>query len=268
MLNGEAAAMPITLGDHPLGDDASRAPNLQRAPDESHGVITRSLNDAFNAVVHRLRLYAQQSFPIVLEGESGTGKSLLARQVHRWSARADGPFERQSLANLPDSLAESELFGHAKGAFTGAFAERKGSLRLAHLGTIFLDEIGHASLQLQSKLLEIAEEGRVRPLGSDRVIPLDVRVLFASSELTKDLAASGRLLPDLYARLRMWRVRLPSLSERVEDIPMLVEHCLERHGRTMHLERIPQMSTEAMGVLCRAEWPGNIRQLRPGGRRP
>lgn len=258
---GEAAAMPLTLGDHPLGEDAFRPPDRGGAPDESHGYITRSLNDAYNVVLRRLRLYAPHAFPIVLEGESGTGKSLLARQVHRWSARSDRPFEVQSLANLSDSLAESELFGHAKGAFTGAIEERKGNLRQAHSGTLFLDEVGHASLQVQAKLLEITEVGRVRPLGSDRIIPIDVRLLFASSEPTQELAASGRMLPDLYARLRTWRVRVPSLSERVEDIPILVEQCLEKNARRMDLKRIPHMSAEAMGVLCRAEWPGNIRQL-------
>jgi DNA-binding NtrC family response regulator len=253
--------MPVPIRDHPPGDDLFTPTGPGAVPGDSGEIVTNSLNNAFKGVIHRLRLYAPYGFPLVLEGESGTGKSVLARQVHAWSARAEGPFEDLSLANLSDSLAASELFGHAKGAFTGATSERKGAFRLANRGTMFLDEIGHASLELQAKLLEITERGRVRPLGSDRVIPLDVRVLFATSELTKDLEASGRLLADLYARLRMWRVRIPSLRERAEDIPMLAGYFLEQHAKAMRLERSPQLSAEAWGVLCRAEWPGNIRQL-------
>lgn len=208
------------------------------------------------------RLARDPEVPILLEGESGTGKTLLARHLHALSPRARGPFQPVVLASMDDSLAGSELFGHVAGAFTDARQKRAGAFVSAHQGTLFLDEVGKASLSVQRKLLHVIEHGEIRPLGSDRTVHVDVRIITASNIPIDDLVASAAFLPDLYARLETFRVRLPPLRERRADIPLLVERCLVEHTRALGADGWrPTIDDELMRALQLASWPNNVRQL-------
>jgi DNA-binding NtrC family response regulator len=208
------------------------------------------------------RLARDPEVPILLEGESGTGKTLIARHLHALSPRARGPFHQVLLAAVDDQLAGSELFGHVAGAFTDARHNRSGCFVSAHQGTLFLDEVGKASLPVQQKLLHAIEHGEIHPLGSDRALRVDVRVVAASNIPIADIVASAAFLPDLYARLETFRVRLPALRERRADIPLLVERCLAAHTRTLGADGWrPTIDGELMRALELAPWPHNVRQL-------
>ncbi len=208
------------------------------------------------------RLARDPEVPILLEGESGTGKTLIARHLHALSPRARGPFQPVVLASVDDSIAGSELFGHVPGAFTDARQKRAGCFVSAHQGTLFLDEVGKASPSVQRKLLHVIEHGEIRPLGSDRTARVDVRIIAASNIPVADLVASSAFLPDLYARLETFRVRLPPLRERRADIPLLVERCLAEHTRARGGDEWrPTIDDELMRALELAPWPNNVRQL-------
>ena len=208
------------------------------------------------------RLARDPEVPILLEGESGTGKTLIARHLHALSPRARGPFHQVLLAAVDDQLAGSELFGHVAGAFTDAHRNRSGCFVSAHQGTLFLDEVGKASRPVQQKLLHAIEHGEIHPLGSDRAVRVDVRVVAASNIPIADIVASAAFLPDLYARLETFRVRLPALRERRADIPLLVERCLAAHTRTLGADGWrPTIDGELMRALELAPWPHNVRQL-------
>jgi transcriptional regulator with GAF, ATPase, and Fis domain len=193
-------------------------------------------------------------------GETGTGKELVARAIHDWSAQRDRPLVRVNCAALPETLIESELFGHVRGAFTGALATKKGRFALADGGTILLDEIGVVSLPAQAKLLRVLQEKEFEPLGSERTVTVDVRIIAATNRDLQQLVADGKFLEDLFYRLNVIPVRLPPLRDRREDIPPLVEHFVHRHaGRAA--KRIDGISPEAMTLLTEAPWPGNVREL-------
>lgn len=216
---------------------------------------------AWAALVRQLERFAlYDGVPLVLHGPAGSGKSRLAEDVHKASRRAHGPFEDVSLAGFHDELAAAELFGHERGAFTGATGRHKGRFVLANGGTLFLDEFAKASHRLQQKLLDVIETRTFRPLGAERDVHVDVRITLAYNENLEAMVERGDFLPDLYERIRNFVVEVPPLARRRADIPMLVREAVARHGAGM--PGAPDCVSDAlMQVLVNAPWPGNIREL-------
>jgi DNA-binding NtrC family response regulator len=209
--------------------------------------------------IHRLHQFANTG--VLITGESGTGKELIARAIHFESPRAKAPFIPVNCVAIPGELAESMLFGHVKGAFTGATADRKGYFELAHGGAIFLDEIGDMPVSLQVKLLRVLEDGCVTPVGAAESIKVDVRVIAATNADLGSRIAAGSFRQDLYFRLARYTVSTPPLRERLEDVPMLVSHFLHLFAAEMGMT-VPPISSEALAVLKRYEFPGNVRELK------
>jgi DNA-binding NtrC family response regulator len=197
---------------------------------------------------------------VLIRGESGTGKELIARTIHEGSPRADRPFVPVNVTSLSETLLESELFGHVKGAFTGASERQPGLFVEANQGTIFLDEVGDMSLSMQSKLLRVLQEHELKPVGSNETVPVDVRVVTATHQDLEELLRGGRFREDLYYRLNVVTLRVPPLRERPEDIPLLAEHFLKRYSA---LSNRPLMgfSDRAKAALLAYAWPGNVREL-------
>lgn len=193
---------------------------------------------------------------VLLTGETGTGKEVAARYIHHHGSRSSGPFVPVNCAAIPAELAESELFGHVRGAFSGAGSDARGLVLAAHGGTLFLDEIGELSLNLQAKLLRVLQDRRIRPVGGTREQEVDVRFLCATNQDLSSLVQQGRFREDLLARLAYLEIRLPPLRERVEDIPLLVRHFLTKHGA-----KSTALSVELAEMLCCQPWPRNVRQL-------
>jgi two-component system response regulator GlrR len=211
-------------------------------------------------LLRQARLVAESDASVLIFGDSGTGKELLARAIHRASRRADGPFVAVNCGAIPAELLESELFGHARGAFTGAIQAHRGLFQTADGGTLFLDEIGDMPLPLQVKLLRVLQEGEVRPLGATQPVPVDVRVISATHRDLEAQRAAGLFREDLYYRLNVVSLRLPPLAERREDIPVLATHFLRRLAERYRKPQ-PSLAPEAMALLIAAPWPGNVRQL-------
>ena len=207
-----------------------------------------------------LERIAPRDSHVLIEGESGTGKELVARALHRASPRSAAPFVAVDCGALPDTLLESELFGHRRGAFTGALADREGLVEAADGGTLFLDELANASPAFQTRLLRVLQEGEVRRVGENRPRRVDLRVVAATSGDLRRLIAAGRFRGDLYYRLNVMTIDLPPLRRRPEDIPPLVEHFLERACARHGLPR-RGLSAAALEILCRYPWPGNVREL-------
>ncbi|MHB8873423.1 MAG: sigma-54-dependent transcriptional regulator [Myxococcaceae bacterium] len=220
-----------------------------------------SKSQAMQSVFELARVAAKSNSTILVLGESGTGKEVLARAIHIESPRAEGPFVAVSCAALTESLLESELFGHERGAFTGAVSRRKGKFEAAQGGTLFLDEVGDVSLKLQLDLLRVLEDRRFFRLGGSEAIEADVRIIAATNRDLKAAVASNSFREDLFYRLNVIPVQLPPLRDRREDIPLLVEHFLEQLSVEMQ-RRIEGVSAEAMSQLMAHGWPGNIRELR------
>jgi DNA-binding NtrC family response regulator len=211
-------------------------------------------------VFHMLARIAPTDYTVLIEGESGTGKELIARAVHAASDYCDGPFVPVNCAAIPDTLIESELFGHSRGAFSGATRDREGRFSAADGGTLFLDEIGEMSPAAQAKLLRVLEDGEFAPVGETTLRHVDVRIVTATNRDLGAMAEHGRFRPDLFYRLHQVPIRLPSLRERVEDIPQLAEHFLLRAARRLG-RAIDGFSPAAMRRLCEYQWPGNVREL-------
>jgi transcriptional regulator with GAF, ATPase, and Fis domain len=211
-------------------------------------------------VLRQIETVAPTDATVLIEGETGTGKELLARAVHRLSARSDRTFIKLNCAAIPAGLLESELFGHEKGAFTGAIARKIGRLELANEGTLFLDEVGDLPLDLQPKLLRALQEREIERLGGTRSIPVNVRLIAATNRDLAKMVAEKQFRSDLFYRLKVFPVFSPPLRERAADIPILVRHFVSRHARRMgkSIETIPP---EAMAALVAWKWPGNIREL-------
>jgi len=221
-------------------------------------IVTRS--PTMEELLRKARLAAEGDAAILLCGESGTGKELLARASHWASARRDRPFVAVNCSAIPEPLLESELFGHVRGAFTGAVREHEGLFQAAQGGTLFLDEIGDMPLSLQAKVLRALQEKEVRPVGSAGSVRVDVRVISATHRDLEEEMASGAFREDLYYRLNVIRLDIPSLAARREDIPLLAEHFLAGLGAKGR-KRVTGFSPEAMEALVAAPWPGNVRQL-------
>jgi len=232
--------------------------NLLRKGDSSGLIIGNSV--AMRRLLDMVQQVAASEANVLITGESGTGKELVARQLHRWSERADKVFVPFNCAALPRDLAEAELFGHEKGAFTGAHKERRGLFREADGGTLFLDEIGEIDLALQGKLLRTLQEGEVRPIGGSRSVRVDVRLVAASKANLKDLVEEGRFRDDLYYRLNVICVDLPPLRERKEDIPLLADFFLNRYTQK-NRKTLSGISRGVLEAMAGHHWPGNVREL-------
>lgn len=247
-----------------LVDLLKRATRLTGSSAEANSDSWRSeiitASPAMNALLAEARLAAQSDASVLIQGESGTGKELLARAIHRASPRHNKPFVAINCGAIPAELLESELFGHVKGAFTGAARDHPGLFLSAEGGTVLLDEIGDMPAQLQVKLLRVLQEGEVRPVGATETRPVDVRILSATHRNLEEAIASGEFREDLYYRLNVVTLTLPPLRERREDIPLLARHFLtvltEKYRRRIH-----GFAPDALDMLAAADWPGNIRQL-------
>ncbi len=212
------------------------------------------------AVLEQVSLVAPSRSAVLIQGETGTGKELIARAVHSQSSRATGPFVTVNCAAIPAGLLESELFGHERGAFTGAFSPRMGRLQLAHQGTLFLDEIGDLPTELQPKLLRALQEREFERLGGTQTIHVDVRIVAATNQDLAQMVNERRFRADLYYRLNVFPITLPPLRCRVEDIPILARHFIAEFAGRMN-KSIGNVPEQVMESLCRYHWPGNIREL-------
>jgi DNA-binding NtrC family response regulator len=218
-------------------------------------------NRALREIRSTIATVAPTSVPVLITGETGTGKEVVARTLHALSPRADGPFVAVNCAALPESLLESELFGHERGAFTGAWTQRPGCFEMAHDGTILLDELAAMPPSLQPKLLRVLEMGVVRRVGGTRELKIDVRVLATLNMGAKAAVKRGLIREDLYYRLNVFSVALPPLHERRDDIPLLVEAFIAEFNMK-YAKRVRGADREALGILSGQAWPGNVRQLR------
>jgi formate hydrogenlyase transcriptional activator len=215
---------------------------------------------SFQTVLKNIQIVAHTDATVLILGETGTGKELVARAIHQQSGRSKNGFIKVNCAAIPSSLLESELFGHEKGAFTGALTQRIGRFELAHRGTLFLDEIGEIPLELQSKLLRAIQEQEFERLGGNRTIRVDARLITASNRNLKGMVDAGSFRSDLYYRLHVFPLMLPPLRDRREDIPLLTRYFVQKYSRRIgrNIEFIP---TAAMDTLTKYQWPGNIREL-------
>jgi len=238
----DLATVAIPQVDH-LGPIIGKSPRMRLL----YGIIQRA---------------AGSDIPVIVEGETGTGKDLVARQLHDMSPRAKSRFEVLDCTTVPDELLESELFGHVRGAFTGADRDRHGIFERAHGGTVFIDEIGEVKPELQPKLLRVLETRQVRRVGGDSAISVNVRVVAATHRSLIGMVNTGRFREDLYFRLAGCRIDLPPLRERVEDIPLLVAHFIETLRRTNKQDLPETLDPDTMDQLKAKPWPGNVRQLK------
>ena len=221
-------------------------------------IIARSAK--MQRVIDIIKVVAKSNATVLITGESGTGKELVARAIHTQSYRRDKPFIAVSCAALPESLLESELFGHEKGAFTGAYAQRKGKFEIADKGTLFLDEIGEMSSNIQVHLLRVLEEKEFTRVGGNEPIRVDVRLITATNKDMKKAIAAGQFREDLYYRLNVVSIELPPLRERGEDVPLLAEYFLRKFARE-NQKKTAGFSPEANSFLLKYDWPGNVREL-------
>lgn len=217
-------------------------------------------SNAINNVFKLARKVIPTDTTVLLIGETGTGKELIAKAIHYNSQRKDKPFLAQNCAALPDTLLESELFGHTKGAFTGATTDKKGLFELADKGTLFLDEINDTSPAMQQRLLRVLQEGEILPLGSEKIIKIDVRVISATNVDLQKSIQDGKFREDLYYRLNVFPIRIPPLRERKSDIPLLSQHFVEKYSIKMG-KRISGISDDAINYLANLNFPGNVREL-------
>lgn len=273
-INSRGEQIPITLSTAVLRDDngkiiggaetfrdMSEIESLKkRINGDFHAGDLESRSEAMRAIFQLLTVAAPTDITILICGETGTGKEVTAREIHHLSTRKDAPFIAVNCAALPENLLESELFGHKKGAFTGAVNNKKGLFCRARSGTLFLDEIGDISPALQVRLLRVLQEKEFEPLGSSQIVKSDVRIIAATNKNLKELVAQGKFREDLYYRLNVMHFELPPLRERKEDIPFLAELFIMRFNAKYKF-KIQGISPEAMSLLLQHLWLGNIREL-------
>jgi DNA-binding NtrC family response regulator len=239
-------------------DQKARQPRAVTAQPNFEEIVGTS--GALEAALKQVEVVAPTESTVLILGETGTGKELIARAIHSLSARSGRAFVKLNCAAIPSGLLESELFGHEKGAFTGAVAQRIGRFELANGGTLFLDEVGDIPLDLQPKLLRVLQEQEFERLGSTRTQRVDVRMVAATNRNLEQMVRDKQFREDLYFRLNVFPIRIPPLRERTGDIPLLVRHYVEKYAQRMN-KRIETIPEEAMAALCRYSWPGNIREL-------
>jgi DNA-binding NtrC family response regulator len=225
---------------------------------DHYGIVGRSR--AMEDVIHRAELVAETKSTVLITGETGTGKELVARAIHDRSAQRDMPLIKVNCAAIPETLLESELFGHVRGAFTGATGTKKGKFALADGGTIFLDEIGTMSLTLQSKLLRVLQEREFEPLGAERTERVDLRIIAATNRDIRQMVTDGKFQEDLFYRLNVIPIVIPPLRDRRDDIPPLVEHFVRKHAQRTG-RRIERIDEGVLADLQQYDWPGNVREL-------
>ena len=232
--------------------------NERREEFNQYGIVGRSRH--MQEVIRTAELVAETKSTVLITGETGTGKEMVARAIHDRSAQREMPLIKVNCAAIPDTLLESELFGHRRGAFTGATSNKKGRFELSDGGTIFLDEIGTMSLALQAKLLRVLQDREFEPLGSERSQQVDVRVIAATNKNLPEMVAGGRFAEDLYYRLNVIPIAIPPLRDRRDDIPALVDHFLLKHARRAG-KQIDGIEEAAQLALRAYDWPGNVREL-------
>lgn len=232
--------------------------NGRKDSEFAEGIIYKS--NIMAELVDLSMAVAATNVTVFISGETGTGKEIFARAIHKGSERSGAPFIGINCGAIPEQLLESELFGHEKGAFTGAATRHEGLFRAANGGTLFLDEIGDMPLSLQVKLLRVLQDMEVRPVGSTKTYSIDVRIISASHRDLDEMVNSGEFRSDLYYRLKVVPLEMPKLSERCEDIPLLADHFLEEHAQANNKKK-KHLSPESLDYLMTAKWPGNIRQL-------
>ena len=238
----------------------------QRAPKQKEDLGTQKFGDivgksaALRNVLNQVEVVAPTDSTVLLLGETGTGKEVIARAILNVSSRSNRPFVKLNCAAIPSGLLESELFGHEKGAFTGAVSQKIGRFELANGGTLFLDEVGDIPLELQPKLLRVLQEQEFERLGSTRTTRVDVRLIAATNRDLEEMVAEKQFREDLYFRLNVFPIRIPPLRERPEDISLLVQYYVDKYSQRMN-KRIDVVPEETMAALCRYSWPGNIREL-------
>lgn len=221
-------------------------------------IIGKSL--AITSVFELIKVVASASANVLINGESGSGKELVARALHNSSGRKQKSFVPINCTAIPENLLESELFGHIKGSFTGALSDKKGLFEEANGGTLFLDEIGDMSLQLQSKLLRVLQDKQIRPVGSNQLKTVDVRIIAATHRDLRNLVKEGKFREDLFYRLNVVPIRVPPLRERLEDIPLLVDSFIKKYA-ARNASKVHSITPEAMSILMAHPWPGNVREL-------
>src|SRR5258705_1407297 len=238
----------------------------QRAPKQKEDLGTQKFGDivgksaALRNVLNQVEVVAPTDSTVLLLGETGTGKEVIARAILNVSSRSNLPFVKLNCASIPSELLVGELFGHEKGAFTGAVSQKIGRFELANGGTLFLDEVGDIPLELQPKLLRVLQEQEFERLGSTRTTRVDVRLIAATNRDLEEMVAEKQFREDLYFRLNVFPIRIPPLRERPEDISLLVQYYVDRYSQRMN-KRIDVVPEETMAALCRYSWPGNIREL-------
>jgi anaerobic nitric oxide reductase transcription regulator len=233
---------------------------LRKNADDNVGGVMIGQSSSMRRVTEDIRVVAPSTLPVLITGETGVGKELVARRVHAYSDRSDGPLVQVNCAALPRSIAESELFGHVKGSFTGATADRLGKFEVADGGTLFLDEVGELAPDLQAQLLRVLQSGEIQRVGTDKLIRVDVRVVSATNRDLQSEVHEGRFRADLFHRLAAFPIGVPSLRERRDDIPLLLSHFLKRARQRLGLGPI-RVSKSATQQLQKESWPGNIREL-------
>ena len=251
----EAVNRALAAAPHP---PPAAPPAAQEREPAERPLLTR--NPRMIKLLELARAVAASPSTVLLQGESGTGKELLARFIHRHSPRADGPFVAVNCASLPESLLESELFGHEKGAFTGAVARKQGKFELADGGAILLDEVSEMDISLQAKLLRVLQEGEIDRVGGKEPQKIDVRVIATTNRRLPDWVAAGRFRADLYYRLNVIPFYLPALKDRLDDLPLLADHFRLKYAR-LNNKNVEGLSAAALETLAAHDWPGNIREL-------
>jgi formate hydrogenlyase transcriptional activator len=253
LVNGELRKLKDNSGEEKvrIEDEIRSEPNFDE-------IVGRSA--ALQRVLREVEVVAPTDSGVLIQGETGTGKELIAHAIHNMSARRDRPFIKLSCAAIPSGLLESELFGHEKGAFTGAIMRKPGRFEIADKGTLFLDEVGDIPLELQSKLLRVLQEQEFERLGSTRTQKVDVRVIAATHRDLKQMVEDGQFRSDLFYRLHVFPLLVPPLRERREDIPLLARHYVEKYATRMN-RRIESIPSQAMDVFTSYSWPGNVREL-------
>jgi formate hydrogenlyase transcriptional activator len=239
-------------------DEESVCPKDLSSEPLFEGIVGKSAT--LQRVLKQVEVVAPTDSGVLIQGETGTGKELIAQAIHNRSTRRDRPFVKVNCAAIPSGLLESELFGHEKGAFTGAIMRKPGRFEVADKGTLFLDEVGDIPLELQSKLLRVLQEHEFERLGSTRTQQVDVRVIAATHRDLKQMVAEGTFRSDLYYRLHVFPLTVPPLRDRHEDIPLIVHHYVDKFARRMN-RRIESVPARTMEVFTSYSWPGNVREL-------